>query len=97
MQNGLSIEVRDLTRRYNMLLIADEVAVGFGRTGKMFASDWEDVAPDLLCLGPFFTVTPIRETPWHVQQPLPRSGSLPKKKPWMPLFSGPGPGDTMRA
>jgi adenosylmethionine-8-amino-7-oxononanoate aminotransferase len=34
-----------------MLLIADEVAVGFGRTGKMFASSWEDVSPDLLCLG----------------------------------------------
>jgi len=43
--------IRDLTRKHNMLLIADEVAVGFGRTGKMFASEWEDVAPDLLCLG----------------------------------------------
>jgi adenosylmethionine-8-amino-7-oxononanoate aminotransferase len=48
---GYLKHIRDLTRRYNMLLIADEVAVGFGRTGKMFASDWEDVAPDLLCLG----------------------------------------------
>jgi adenosylmethionine-8-amino-7-oxononanoate aminotransferase len=43
--------IRDLTRKHNMLLIADEVAVGFGRTGKMFASEWEDVSPDLLCLG----------------------------------------------
>ncbi|MGW8195638.1 MAG: adenosylmethionine--8-amino-7-oxononanoate transaminase [Desulforhopalus sp.] len=48
---GYLRHIRDLTRKYNMLLIADEVAVGFGRTGKMFASDWEDVAPDLLCLG----------------------------------------------
>lgn len=42
--------VRELTRKYNVLLIADEVAVGFGRTGKMFACENEDVSPDLLCL-----------------------------------------------
>lgn len=48
---GYLKHVRDLTRKNNILLIADEVAVGFGRTGKMFASEWEDVTPDLLCLG----------------------------------------------
>lgn len=42
--------LRELTRQYNVLLIADEVAVGFGRTGRMFACEQEDVAPDLLCL-----------------------------------------------
>jgi adenosylmethionine-8-amino-7-oxononanoate aminotransferase len=42
--------LRELTRKYDVLLIADEVAVGFGRTGTMFACQQEDVAPDLLCL-----------------------------------------------
>ncbi|NQT40092.1 MAG: adenosylmethionine--8-amino-7-oxononanoate transaminase, partial [Planctomycetes bacterium] len=42
--------VRELTRRYDVLLIADEVAVGMGRTGRMFACEHEDVAPDFLCL-----------------------------------------------
>ena len=42
--------VRDLTRKYDVLMIADEVAVGFGRTGRMFACEHEAVVPDLLCL-----------------------------------------------
>lgn len=40
----------ELTRRYDVLLVADEVAVGFGRTGTMFACQQEHVTPDLLCL-----------------------------------------------
>jgi adenosylmethionine-8-amino-7-oxononanoate aminotransferase len=42
--------VREITERYKVLLIADEVAVGMGRTGRMFACEHEGVAPDFLCL-----------------------------------------------
>lgn len=47
---GYLAKVRELTRKYNVLLIADEVATGFGRTGKMFACEHEDVSPDMMTL-----------------------------------------------
>ena len=43
--------VRALTRKYDTLLICDEVATGFGRTGRLFACDHSGTAPDLLALG----------------------------------------------
>jgi adenosylmethionine---8-amino-7-oxononanoate aminotransferase len=48
--DGYLRAVRELCDRRGVLLILDEVATGFGRTGTMFACEQEDVAPDLICL-----------------------------------------------
>jgi adenosylmethionine-8-amino-7-oxononanoate aminotransferase len=47
---GFLRELRQLAERHDVLLIADEVMTGFGRTGRMFACEHEGVTPDLLCL-----------------------------------------------
>jgi adenosylmethionine-8-amino-7-oxononanoate transaminase len=45
---GYISRARELTKKYNVLLVFDEVATGFGRTGKMFASNLENITPDIL-------------------------------------------------
>ncbi len=43
--------LKELADRFDILMIVDEIAVGMGRTGKLWASQWEEVAPDFLCTG----------------------------------------------
>ncbi|QKY68557.1 ornithine--oxo-acid transaminase [Lentibacillus sp. CBA3610] len=48
---GFLREAYDVCSENNVLYMADEIQAGLGRTGKMFACDWEDVTPDVLILG----------------------------------------------
>lgn len=49
--HGYVRALRDLTREHGVLLVCDEVATGFGRTGRMFAVEHDGVEPDILCVG----------------------------------------------
>ncbi|MCM3626457.1 ornithine--oxo-acid transaminase [Paenibacillus glycanilyticus] len=49
--DGYLKQAFELCRQQNVLFMADEIQTGFGRTGRRFACDWEDVAPDVYILG----------------------------------------------
>ena len=75
--NGYLKNVKKLCEKYNVLMIADEVQTGLGRTGKLLACDYENIKPDILILGKSLSGVisrtklfwPSRAKPWLASSP----------------------------
>jgi len=81
---GYLKRVREICDRFNILMITDEVATGFGRTGTLFACEQEEVEPDLLCMAKGITggVLPLAATLAPKRSTMPFSAATKNSRPF---------------